>query len=665
MKFIDRLKFRNKLIALLIFPIAGLLFFSQAWIVVQFKVLGEMSQLSQMSELAISIGDLIHEIQKERGLTAGYLGVEGEVFASNLEVQRKNTDSGVSAFKMHEAMHPDLLEIDGLREDLEIFNKKFSRLASVRTLVQSHEVEANQTINYYSELNSSLFKVIGHLTTMSTNPDLVKSSAAYISLLNGKERAGIERAIISNTFANDEFGEGMLLKFSSLMAVQDTYFSVFENLATPGQRVFYKNKMKSDVVKKVQVMREIALNNAFTGNFGIDARDWFKVMTQKIDLLKEVEQMQTNAIRAMADDLLFSAQNALIIDFGVTFVALLAVLFFSIYIVRDIINHLGGEPAVISAAAKKIAEGNLDVHLEIDAIPGSLYSDMQGMAKNLMEDIKKVISSADDVARCSGKIQSNMIKLSADAAGQVTAADQVASSTTELSQTVIDIAQNSSDIAMSATKTMEVAEEGAQIVESTVLEVQEISETMNESSRIMSSLGERSIQIGEIIGVINDIADQTNLLALNAAIEAARAGEQGRGFAVVADEVRKLAERTSKATTEISSMISSMQGETDAAINSMKESISKIEKGTELSKQAGQALKNILERVSGLHGQVQRIASATEEMSATAEFITIDINNIAKASHSTSQGASTTTEESQYLITLSEQLKTITSHFNI
>ncbi len=665
MKFIDKMKFRNKLIVLLIFPLAGLLFFSQAWIVEQFNRVDDLKNLSELSELSISSGDLIHETQKERGLTSGFLGASGEAFADRLSLQKKNTDNSIELLKGKISSLKLQKHSEKVSRDLKAFQSKLKDLSSVRARVLQRQITAKEAMDYYTSMNSALFKVIEQLTQLSSDSVLMKTSAAYISLLQGKERAGLERAVLTNTFSNDAFAQGMLLRFNTLVAVQDTYFSVSMSLATLEHRNHFKSRMGKPVVAEVQRMRDIAIANAGTGGFGVDATVWFNTITRKIDLLKELEDMIAGDLIGKTDTLLRSAYNALIIDFAVTLIALFAVLFFSYHITRDILNHLGGEPTLIVEASKRISAGELNVHLDIDAKSGSLYNEMKLMAANLKDDIIKIIDSANNVQKSSQEIQEDMQKLSHDAASQVSAADQVASATTELSHTVIDIAQNSSDIAESATETMAVAQDGAKVVENTVLEVQEISKTMDESSLLMTSLGERSNQIGEIIGVINDIADQTNLLALNAAIEAARAGEQGRGFAVVADEVRKLAERTSKATSEISDMITSMQDETSAAMSSMGESIKKVAIGTALSREAGEALKKILERVTDLHSKVLQIAAATEEMSTTVEAITMDVGGIAKTSQETSKSASKTTEESKYLAQLSDELKAIISHFKI
>ena len=192
-----------------------------------------------------------------------------------------------------------------------------------------------------------------------------------------------------------------------------------------------------------------------------------------------------------------------------------------------------------------------------------------------------------------------------------------------------------------------------------------MADIVEKSSVVVQSLGDKSKQIGEIVAVINDISDQTNLLALNAAIEAARAGEQGRGFAVVADEVRKLAERTGKATSEISGMIKSVQSEVDSAVDAMHQTSEQVRVGLEYSAQASDRLNAIVQSVSGLQDMVQQIAGATEEMSSTSETISGDVAEIAGSSGEISRGTHQIAQSSAEIARLAGDLKTMVDRFKV
>jgi methyl-accepting chemotaxis protein len=242
---------------------------------------------------------------------------------------------------------------------------------------------------------------------------------------------------------------------------------------------------------------------------------------------------------------------------------------------------------------------------------------------------------------------------------------QIASSTTEMSQTLVDVAKNTSAIATTSEDALKVAENGEDVVKEVIKETMSIMDKVAELSRLIKSLGERSKQIGEIVNVINDIADQTNLLALNAAIEAARAGEHGRGFAVVADEVRKLSERTTNATGEVGTMIKAIQSEMGLAVSTMDESQHKVEKGVDLSKKAGDALDGIVKSVNDLQLMAQQIASATEEMSVTSESISSDVEAIASLSKETTNGATDIEQASDNLAILSTDLTKVIGKFKV
>lgn len=206
---------------------------------------------------------------------------------------------------------------------------------------------------------------------------------------------------------------------------------------------------------------------------------------------------------------------------------------------------------------------------------------------------------------------------------------------------------------------------GASIVKETIQGMGKIAEKVKGTAFTVESLGARSEQIGEIVGTIEDIADQTNLLAFNAAIEAARAGEQGRGFAVVADEVRALAERTTKSTKEISSMIKAIQTETKAAVRAMEDGVLEVEKGAELSQRSGHALDEILSEINEVTMQINQIATASEEQTATTSEITSNIHQVTDVVHQTANGAEETSAAAARLYEQAVQLQRLVNRFKV
>lgn len=277
--------------------------------------------------------------------------------------------------------------------------------------------------------------------------------------------------------------------------------------------------------------------------------------------------------------------------------------------------------------------------------------------------LTKVSESAGKLTGTSHELTSTAQGIHATVKEQSASVGQVAAAAIEMSQTIAMVSRNTAMIAQSAVEARELAAGGAEVVSQTGREVQEIARAVQESTLIMQALNERSQQVGEIVDVIVEITDQTNLLALNAAIEAARAGEYGRGFAVVADEVRKLATSTAEATVGITERVKAIQADAGQAVSAMNKSLERVTLGVEHAGQAGDSLRQIVASVTSLQGMASEIATATVELTATAEQISTDIVAIELVSTETVKAAAAIAVESDALAGLSGELKDEISQF--
>ncbi|MGD0659817.1 MAG: methyl-accepting chemotaxis protein [Syntrophorhabdales bacterium] len=316
---------------------------------------------------------------------------------------------------------------------------------------------------------------------------------------------------------------------------------------------------------------------------------------------------------------------------------------------------------------KLLSEGNLRQEILVDREDefGQQAATIKGMVEKWREIIGNVKQASDSVASAGTQLSANAEQTSHGASQQAERAHQVATASEEMSQTVDDIARNATSIATTAAQAAKTAKDGGTTVEAAVKEVGEIASTVAESASHITSLSELSKKIGDIIGIINEIADQTNLLALNAAIEAARAGEHGRGFAVVADEVRKLAERTTGATSEVSGIIREIQNNVTSAVTSIDDVTAKVDKGVDLSSKAGAELQTIVKSVEDLQQMVQQIATAIDEMSSTSDQISKDIESISGISGQTSQSSDEVLKASNELSRLGVDLQGIARQFEV
>jgi len=242
---------------------------------------------------------------------------------------------------------------------------------------------------------------------------------------------------------------------------------------------------------------------------------------------------------------------------------------------------------------------------------------------------------------------------------------EVSGAVDDMTKTILKTTKNSASAAEAAKNSGIIAKEGGKVVNETIQGMNRVAEVVKKSAETVHALGKNSEQIGEIIQVIEDIADQTNLLALNAAIEAARAGEQGRGFAVVADEVRKLAERTTKATKEITAMINQIQKDTEGAVKSMNEGTVEVEKGKELANRAGRSLDQIIKETEDVLDKSAQVAAASEEQGATAEQIGKNIEAINTVANESATGIQHIAGAAEKLNKLTSNLESLISMFKL
>lgn len=310
-----------------------------------------------------------------------------------------------------------------------------------------------------------------------------------------------------------------------------------------------------------------------------------------------------------------------------------------------------------------------DLSRKFDSSGNDEIAHVSRMINQLIEELCNVISrisaTSNQVAASAQQLLSTAGQISHGAENVAVQTATVATAGEEMSATSGDIAQNCQMAAEGAQRASQSARNGAEVVEKTVAVMGQIAEKVQESAKTVASLGARSDQIGAIIGTIEDIADQTNLLALNAAIEAARAGEQGRGFAVVADEVRALAERTTRATKEIGEMIKAIQNETKGAVAVMEQGVHQVETGTMEAARSGEALRDILEHVNAVAVQVSQIATAAEEQTSTASEISNNMLKITVEVQQTSQGAQESATAAAHLNGNSEELQRLVQQFKL
>jgi methyl-accepting chemotaxis protein len=386
----------------------------------------------------------------------------------------------------------------------------------------------------------------------------------------------------------------------------------------------------------------------------------FLVAEDLLNKITDLNQKIAEDQRQKGKELIKSIKTLCITLTIIAFIVCIALGFF-------IANAIKRPLAAGVEVANRLAEGDLTVDVQVDSEDetGQLMAAMRNMVTNLRDMISKTVDISAGIASASNQLHSTSEQIATGTEEVAAQAGTVATASEEMAATSSDIARNCTMAADASRQSTDAANTGAKVVQETITGMNVIADRVRQTSTTIETLGSRSEQIGEIIGTIEDIADQTNLLALNAAIEAARAGEQGRGFAVVADEVRALAERTTKATKEIGLMIKAIQNETRAAVKAMEEGVQEVEKGAVSSQKSGQALEEILQRINEVSMQVNQIATAAEQQTATTGEVTSNIHQITGVVHQTASGAEETAAAAAQLAGQAQDLQNLVSRFRL
>jgi methyl-accepting chemotaxis protein len=507
------IQLRWKLLIMLAIPIIATIMFAQSEIRQSWSTVSEVKSLEQLAQFSVRSSALVHELQKERGASAGFLGSKGKKFITELPAQQKQTDQKITELKSF----LDGFESAGFGQEfntrLEEVMNMLAEIGDKRSAIISQKLKLKAALGYYTGMNGKYLELIGYLAKLSSIGELSNQGAAYVNFLQSKERAGIERAVLTNTFAKDQFGDGMYKKFSKLVNDQATYMKVFQSLANTEQKLYLEEKMSGPVIDEVARMRSVAftgqqktalttqlqssigygglvhlfknyvlrgqekyidrfnqlyketnvtldayldlahlsdankqyvetvretvtaykkgLDTALSmhaegqntaaidatvkisdgpaleaierlgkGNFGVDPAYWFKTITGKINLLKDVENKLSNDLTIKAGEISRASSATLTSVSILTLIGLVVTALFVAYFMRSILVQLGDDPVRIQKIAEEIANGNLKTNLDCGKRkPTGVFASMKNMQEQLSEVIEKDIQSLVDAAR--------------------------------------------------------------------------------------------------------------------------------------------------------------------------------------------------------------------------------------------------------------------------
>ena len=711
--FLRNISIKLRLLLLLVIPTIVILIFASMAVKSQYEISQNMSKVHNITILNTKISSLVHETQKERGLTAGFIGSSGVRFRTKLDDQRALTDEKLEALNMF--LHT--INLKDISTDSNNILKKalmsLDNLSTFRDKISSLNMPSSDAIAYYTNVNSLLLNTIVTTVKISNNPTITNDIIAFSNFLLSKERAGIERAVGANAFANKKFEKGMQGKLSNLISAQDLYMNNFLLYTNAEGKKYYQKIMNNSAVEEVNKMRTVLLDDQELASFGVDASVWFEIITRKINLLKNIDDYLAKSLMTKVDALKAAATQSFMIDLALTIITIFISILFGIltnkniskslkslnagilnltnhsgsssnrieldsqdeikeiadnfneYIeqmqtgleqdqkvieevndvvtkvkngffsytikqnanneginelkesMNEMIADLNGKLNSIIAALMQFGHGNFTNNIEVGSAGGSIGSIVAGtraIGNNISELLAMILLSGDELSKNIEVLTNSSRQLSDASNAQAASIEQTAAAVEEISGNIANSRENTVSMKNMADELTSKASQGQELA--------------NKTTDSMEEINEKVKSISEAINIIDQIAFQTNILSLNAAVEAATAGESGKGFAVVAQEVRNLASRSSDAAKEIKELVEaaalkSQDGKVIATqmISGYDELNTKITSTKEMIDSVNSASKEQLEGINQINDAITLLDRNTQENASTATQI--------------------------------------------
>lgn len=618
--------------------------------------------LSEVSERTLILqlsNNLVHEMQKERGISAGYLGSEGQLFSSELKNQRRLLDSAYSALKQ------GITQISSDAVDSQLsspLNTKLARLRGIRNQVDSQSITLPEALKFYTSANAIILDFNAYIASHAKVAIFKQKLNALYKLSIAKEKAGIERALLNNAFAKKQFDSALFNRWLANVSQQEILLASVEALSTDafaGVMSSFLNGSENARVNRFRDAASVGANIPLNQN----PADWFTAATDRINKLKAVQEQLFDELFSHEAKELSAATTIVIFD------TLLLLFIFVLALTIFILLKQRLLQAKEIGRVMRAVEVDHDLSQQTELITqddlGDVAKSLNTTITRLRADFNTFLKFAEEIAAASHQSATTTQQTNVNIIAEKKSITHNLHASEELNQSIERDLVSIGKVNSTASSAKQFASEGEETVKQAVSGIKITADEVANVGEIMSVLNERVMEILGMVDVIRSVADQTNLLALNAAIEAARAGEQGRGFAVVADEVRALAKRTQDSTEQIARVVDDLTDSTKKATNSVQQGNHKATEAVDLAEQINLILSNVTSSMSELDKVAKDVSDSAHSQLAGVVAMTDEVRNIDMMSQQNADGANHLAAASSQLSSIANDMLTQIQQYKV
>ncbi|MBI3929014.1 MAG: methyl-accepting chemotaxis protein [Armatimonadetes bacterium] len=605
----DRVPLSTKMVVMLLLPVIPLLFFATSNLVEARHTVSALTEFSDVVALARVSADLGYQLEKERTLACLVRGPQGGRYLTDFQAQQKETDATLGQFDAF---------LKGFRVDdhsasigelMATIRQGLAQLSATRGAVATGTVTMGESNDIYTGVIEELLRVGETAAPEKTDQDILAALMAYSYFLHSEDHKALERGILANIFAANRHYDDLLSRYSEAVWMAEAFEEAFLVLASKEHREFFTATLGQEggagwFGGEVGRMEQLAYARA--AKFGVDPAAWLRESASQSEALKRVADRLGADLATLTEDTRAAAATTFWLTLGFTTLVVLGSVLFGVFLGRQTAGHL-----------KRAAEDTLST---------------------------------------AGQIESAARQQSATTSETAASVRQTTTTLEEIRQTSVMTNQKAGAVSEVAARSQNVSHEARQAVARGIQGMQQIHHQVEQIAQTILELSEKNIEIGDIVQAVNGIAEQSNLLAVNASIEAAKAEEHGKGFAVVAGEVKALATQSREATERIRVLLSEIQKSSNAAVMVTEQGAKRVEEGSRLMEELGATideLNRVIEENADAAGQ---IAAASGEQFTGVEQITGAIRDVEQAANDSAAGAEQLSQASQQMARISQDL---------